>query len=336
MKHDPHESKKRREKFSKNEGDEEFFLALNQELRQAELSPIHVGNEHTQLPIIYIVGAPRSGTTLLSQLVSRHLPVGYINNLIARFWLRPSVGIHLSKALLPDLARKEIILHSVHGSTDDIVNTHEFGYFWRYWLKIDQSPTHHLSPEMLLTIDETGLKNALEDEILATFGRPVMFKNVICGFHAKFLTQLHPASIFIYISRNPQVVAASILKARMDRFGSYDTWWSLKPSRYPFNIRNNDPVAEVVKQVYECRREMEQELSDPDVNSTRVTYEALCESPKRVLDDITSQLKGMGCTVKPDYSDLTSLTISPGPDLPLDLENRLYECIDNIQKEYPL
>jgi hypothetical protein len=325
MKSDPHEPAKRDKRFDKNERDEDFFFFLNQVLHQTKLPSDYQGDGGSRIPIVYIVGAPRSGTTLLSQLVSRHLPVGYINNLIARFWLKPSAGIRISQSLLPGLAPKNISLHSVHGTTEGIINPHEFGYFWRYWLKIDHSPTHHLSPEMLSAIDRAGLKSALEDEILSTFGVPVMFKNVICGFHAKFLTRLHPASIFVYISRNPKIVAASILKTRMDRYGSYDTWWSLKPSGYPFGIIN-DPVAEVVMQVNECRREMELELSDPAVHSIRITYEALCESPKCVLDDISLKLSEMGFSVDPDYSELANLEISPGPeDLPPDIINRLKE-----------
>jgi hypothetical protein len=40
-------------------------------------------------PVFFIVGAPRSGTTLLLQTIINHYNLGYINNFIARFWEAP-------------------------------------------------------------------------------------------------------------------------------------------------------------------------------------------------------------------------------------------------------
>lgn len=327
MKYDPHESARRVAKFAKSEEQEDFFFVLNQRLQELDI-PVITDSRVDLLPIIYIVGAPRSGTTLLSQLVSRHLPVGYISNLIARFWLRPSIGIRLSQALFTDEVQKELALHSTHGTTDGVVDPHEFGYFWRYWLKLDQAQTHHLPAEMLSTVDAAGLKHALEAEILAVFNRPVVFKNVICGFHAEFLTQLHPLSLFVYISRDFHATAASILKVRQERFGSYQTWWSLKPSTYPFAVPSGDPVAEVVMQVKECQREIEQELSRPGVHSMCVTYERLCADPRQVMNEICAQLAKMGCVVQPWLNDYALLTIAPKTILPAELAGRLRACLE--------
>lgn len=333
MKLDPHEPGTRKEIFAKDNVGESFFFDLNQVLQQARLPAVLANQDVRELPLIYVVGAPRSGTTLLSQLISRHLPVGYISNLIARFWLRPSVGIRLSRTLFADDERKKISLHSTHGTTEGTTNPHEFGYFWRYWLNLDEALTHHLSDGMLSAIDAVGLKNALENEILSVFNRPVVFKNVICGFHAEFLTALHPASIFIYISRDPEAAAASILKVRQERFGSYETWWSLKPSTYPFYPPPRDPVDEVVRQVFDCQREMELELKKPNVNSFFITYKALCEDPQMVLNKVCEQLRIMGSKVHPDYTDLRPLQISSVPNLPQDLSMRLKDYVYNAKKD---
>jgi len=86
---DPHESGKRLPRFAKQDRDELFLDELNQAFRHIPFTTAPASLSVEQLPILYIVGVPRSGTTLLSQLVSRYCPVGYINNLIARCWLRP-------------------------------------------------------------------------------------------------------------------------------------------------------------------------------------------------------------------------------------------------------
>jgi len=289
--HDHHDTLPRLARYAKDSRFEDYFSALNHLLFSAQLPDFTESQELEKLPILYIVGLPRSGATLLSQIVSRHLPLGYINNLIARFWLRPSVGIRLSQAVLGNDARKYISTHSEHGTTNGPYEPHEFGYFWWHWFKLGQAPTHHLSDEMLSSLDAHGLKNALEKEILATFNAPVVFKNVICGFLAAFLTRLHPLSIFAYIKRDLFALSASIINARKERYGSYLAWWSLKPSTYPFEIPQGDFVAEVAMQVRECKREMEQELAKPGVITIHINYEELCSNPGQVIDKICAQFR---------------------------------------------
>ena len=41
------------------------------------------------VPLLFIVGVPRSGTTLLYQLMCTHLDVGYVSNAMARWWMAP-------------------------------------------------------------------------------------------------------------------------------------------------------------------------------------------------------------------------------------------------------
>src|SRR5438105_462788 len=116
---DPHEPQSRTDRFAKNALDECFLQALNGVVSKAVFPGSPNVRNSTELPIIYLVGLPRSGTTLLSQLVSRQLEVGYINNLVARFWLRPSVGVRLSNALLGGHRRDAIELASTFGVTSD-------------------------------------------------------------------------------------------------------------------------------------------------------------------------------------------------------------------------
>ena len=40
-------------------------------------------------PIIFVMGLPRSGTTPLVQLLVQKFKLGYVTNLVARFWESP-------------------------------------------------------------------------------------------------------------------------------------------------------------------------------------------------------------------------------------------------------
>ena len=326
MQIDPHEHGVRRKCYAKDPEAEVFFQALNRHLAEALLPDIPTGGK--DLPLVYIVGAPRSGTTLLCQLLCRNLSVGFINNLVARFWLRPSVGIFLSKALLRAGARQGITYRSRFGTTEEIHEPHEFGYFWRHWLMLDRAPTHKLPTAILNSLDKDGLRGALENEILGAFQLPVVFKNIICGLQAAFLTEIHPLSLFIHIKRDVARTATSILQSRLERFGSYETWWSLKPSTWPFAAK--DAAHEVVMQVHMCRGEIDQELSNPNVHSLTLTYEELCEAPLDCINKVRRALSEMGHEVRLLHDQFAPFEPSNNAHLPKKIQNSLREAISNI------
>ena len=320
---DPHEaSQPRLAAYAKSEEAERFLAALNAQLRDADLPVDPVDPSAASLPIMYIVGAPRSGTTLLSQLVSKHLEVGYIDNLVARFWLRPAVGIHLSRMCLGRDARRSISLRSSYGTTADLAGPHEFGYFWRHWLRLDEARTHHLTAAELERVDVSGLRSQLEREILGTFGLPVVFKNVICGFQARFLTRVHPQSLFIHITRDPIATSSSILHARQMRFGTPDAWWSLKPAAYDGIRAARTPAEQVALQVVHCRREFELELS-ADVRAMTVAYESLCSDPNVELQRIRDAVRDIGSDVRISGLPIEPLEPSTGPPLADDTRRML-------------
>jgi len=327
---DPDECDDRLPAFSKSAGDEAFLHALNVRLADARFDTGSIASDPAAWPLVYIVGAPRSGTTLLSQLTSRYLPVGYIDNLVARFWLRPSVGIRLSRIVLGDRARDTIELESRHGVTRGASGPHEFGYFWRHWLHLDDAPNHHLGEDALARLDSAGLKGALEQEIIATFAAPVVFKNVICGFHAAFLTRIHPRSLFVNIERDEYATCASILRSRLERYGSYDHWWSLQPSSYPFDPPATDPCAEVALQVDACRREIRAELARPGVHAITLRYEELCANPSASMRRICDELDQLGASIRPTCAQLSPLQATGNPSLPQTMQARLLACLRGL------
>ena len=99
------------------------------------------------------MGVPRSGTTLVSQLVSAHLDVGYINHLVAAFWRAPVTGIRLSKKLIKGV--RETSFASEFGRTSHLWEPHEFGYFW----------AHHLQQEDM-SAPKPGAATRIDWEVL--------------------------------------------------------------------------------------------------------------------------------------------------------------------------
>jgi hypothetical protein len=290
MHHDPHEAGQRLKDFRKEEALEEYLARLNRYLLPFDGDKDLCGPVY---PVIYVVGLPRSGTTLLSQLISRYLPFGYINNIIARLWLNPVVGIRLSQAILGSEARERIVFESTHGVTADPWGPHEFGYFWRHWLRLDDAPTHKLSPEHLENVDRTGLRNMLR-AMIGAFAAPLVFKNIICGLQAEFLSQLYPSTLFVLIERDPKAVAASLLRSREARYGDPAIWWSLKPSTYHEISRIQPTAAQIDRQIADSARDFALELAKPGVRFIRFSYENLCSDPVKCLNMIAGEVTALG------------------------------------------
>ncbi|MBR9817213.1 MAG: sulfotransferase [Rhodospirillales bacterium] len=287
--------------FRKDESFEKYLHSLNLHLAKFNLPK---GVDGSQFPLIYVVGLPRSGTTLLSQLLSRYFEVGYVNNLIARFWLNPVVGIKLSQEILGSNARKRIQFKSIHGVTREPWGPHEFGYFWRHWLQLDQSETHKLSQEVLEKVDQDRLRITL-DSMTSAFEAPVVFKNVICGFQADFLSKLRPNSVFVLIERDPKDVANSLFRCRIDRYGDPAVWWSLKPSNFNEIKSIRSPKEQIKLQISGCEKDFKDELSKESVSCIRVNYEDLCADPEKNLRKIADFVTTLGYRI-----DLTDKHLS--------------------------
>jgi hypothetical protein len=112
-------------RFAKDADQERFLAELNEFLAPFEEAQYRELAE--QWPTIEVPGVPRSGSTLLTQVITSALDVGSIDNLTATFCKAPVSGIRLSRKLLP--RRNTSSFQSAFGRTMAINEPHEFGYF---------------------------------------------------------------------------------------------------------------------------------------------------------------------------------------------------------------
>src|SRR5688572_19796215 len=104
------------EEFAKDQSDEVFLERLNLALApRAEADYLELAETY---PTLHVVGVPRSGTTLLYQVVSSGLEIGFVNHLVAAFWLAPVYGLRLSRKL--GLDRWASSFESAFGRTPDV------------------------------------------------------------------------------------------------------------------------------------------------------------------------------------------------------------------------
>lgn len=296
--------------FAKDAEQEDFLEGLNRTL--APRAEAGYRDLPEQYPTLHVIGAPRSGTTLLYQLVAGELRLGYVNNLIAAFWLAPCDGIRLARALgLHELSGSSF--DSSFGRTSGVLEPHEFGYFWNHHLRYpdlaEQPPGHEQ------TIDWAQLRRVLIN-MADAYERPMAFKPMLLTWHLPAIARQMPASRFVWIRRRPRDTALSLLKMRHSLRGSYDAWASLRPREAP---ADEPPWRQVAAQVVLIEREIERAAAAIGADRVlQVSYEQLCADPGAAIADVADLLAAAGH--RPERSGSALAPFEPGRNAALEAE----------------
>ena len=105
------------------------------------------------LPIILVVGSPRSGSTLVYQTLAQVLPVSYLNNLSALFPHAPITTCQLLNPLLrprTSLGTRSVDFHNFYGNTAGLGAPNDGFHVWNRWLGQNRyTVSRQLSPKRL-------------------------------------------------------------------------------------------------------------------------------------------------------------------------------------------
>lgn len=185
------------------------------------------GNElASHLQPVFIIGAPRTGSTILYQALTNAFDVIYIDNTAARWFRNLRFGMWLSRQLYGVSPHNNF--RAAHGDTS-LFGGHapsECGEFWYRWLPrsrhfIDDSD---ITPEMVEGIRKEIAGATLEHD------RPFVFKNLNAGQRLRLIKRAFPGARLIFIRRDPRFVVRSILQARARLGYPPYKWWSVMPA----------------------------------------------------------------------------------------------------------
>jgi hypothetical protein len=244
-----------------------------------------------QYPIIFIMGCARCGSTLLHQFLANTKVFAYPTNLLSRFYYSTYIGSLIQQVLYDFDSKGELLgelkdtldYSSSLGKTSGPFAPHEFWYFWRRFFHFHD--IQQLNDSELATVDGDTFKSEIYN-ICQSFNAPLVMKGMIMNWHIPYLHDLIDNAYFIHIKRDTKFNAQSLLKARLDFFGTQEEWYSFKPPTYD-QLKRLSPEEQVVLQVIHTNDAIANGLSEiPADKQISINYEDFCVDPDMFLENL--------------------------------------------------
>ena len=228
-------------------------------------------------PVVFVLGLPRSGTTLIAQALAATGAFAYPSNFLARFWEAPVVGLRIQQALGIG-CEGEGDFKSDYGVTSGWSDPHEFAYFWERWLRFSES--HVPDAAGLTPAAGENLRREL-DAFEGVVEKPVFFKSLMLLYATEWLEEtLGDRAHFVIVRRDPLATASSILKGKRERLAHEGHWFSLRPASYA-SLKDLPPVEQVAAQVHALSDRLDAIADGQGAGHRhRVCYEEFCADPR--------------------------------------------------------
>lgn len=308
---------KRLKEYQKDPKTERRLEEINNILEPIEKKLVSSFSE-PEKPVFFILGAPRSGTTLLHQLMAESGYFGYISNYLAKFWKAPYFGALQEKAF-EIRTTHPMSFQSNYGRTSQQNEPHHFSYFWQKWFQFDEN--HKMSKEI---IEKINLK-FFNQEIAAlesVFRLPMVFRSLYCNLQINFLKKTLNKAKFIVCLRNPLYQAQSILLGRKAFFGNTKEWFSLKPPEY-FELKKSNDYEQVTGQIFYILKAIEDNLNSVSQSDYLIIQlEKLLENPNKQINRIIELI------------DEEEIDIKVSEKIPVEFHNRNRQQIDDTKWEF--
>ncbi|MBO6584540.1 MAG: sulfotransferase [Gracilimonas sp.] len=231
---------------------------------------------------VWIIGVPRSGTTLAYQLFCTAFKTSYLSNRVVKRYriallTRMAERFLYSKKLIPPS------FESAYGYTQSANGPHEGGpLFYQYFPK--EYP--------YTDADDLDEKDAKEfKRVIQAISYPnklFVSKNTVHSLRIKALAKLFPDSVFLWVTRDKVATAHSIINARDANGIRSEQWWSVKP---PGWIEKNKlpEIEKVVWQINEIESIIRRDLAEARVSFMKISYKDICENPRKLVEEVAHQ-----------------------------------------------
>ncbi len=224
---------------------------------------------------VFIVGPPRSGSTILYQLITNYLYILYVDNLMNMTREATWFGGWLSNKVYGSTPHNSFESH--HGRTlKNGLHAPNEGLFWYKWLPKE---THYVGAGQIPKESIAEMQDIVFG-MMNRYKKPFVFKNLSFSMRLAFIKEAFPNAKIIYIKRDPVYIAQSIYLAKKKEGILEGEVWSIRPRNEEFLLKMTK-TEHVVKQAYMIEQQIHNDLklfvSD---QVTVIDYEKIYDSEK--------------------------------------------------------
>lgn len=272
-------------------------------------------------PSIFILGAPRTGSTYFYQMCIHRWQLPYFDNFTnAALWDTPLVGIYY-QWLKTDRA---IRFESEYGKTQGIEQPSEGSNIVRWWFG-GGHPSQLVSVNVLPGREEHLMQTV--DGVFRLTGKGLLTKNPWNCFRVRYLATHLTGAVFLWIRRDIRAAAASDLLARYVVQGSPSIWNSATPAKV-HQLMSLHPAEQVIENQYEFHVALHTSLNQfASGRFIPIWYEELVRDPDKVFASIERQFSALKATNR--FAEGRDVVDAPIPkfSLPSDDVERLNEYL---------
>lgn len=248
---------------------------------------------------IFILAAPRTGSTFLYQTLVRVFALPYISNLTNEFYAHtPILGLSMQHGV-----KIRIDEHSHYGKTTGLFQPSEGSGPMTFWFGGEQ-PSQSKSSRIVGGREAHFIRTIAACETLYD-GAPLVIKNAWNCFRVAYLATALPGARFIWIRRDIREAAGSDLEARYLTKGDPRAWNSATPANVEA-LRRLQPAHQVVENQYEFNRAVETDLASHAAGRyLGVWYEDFVRDPQRELERLARFIQRESLEHVPERRDAT-------------------------------
>lgn len=230
-------------------------------------------------PQLFILGLPRSGTTLIYQYIVHRLNVAYFTHGVGKYPCAPCVVTFVQNKLF---GRYQSDFKSSYGKMSGPVSPREAGGFWIRFFAINNYVTFDDQSEKDIDL----LRNTIAC-IQKIFGEaPFVNKNVKHLLRIEALGEIFPNSKFLIVERNISDGAISLLRGRYDNLSDPKEWFSVRPPNYE-TLKNLSIVNQIANQSIYLKQKIEKDLANIQSKRViRIHYEDFCTNPEELIHNV--------------------------------------------------
>ncbi|MBO6536442.1 MAG: sulfotransferase [Balneolaceae bacterium] len=274
---------------------------------------------------VFIIGAPRSGSTLIYQAVVAEFGFSYLSNRHCTWFGAPWLIEQYTDAL--SNYRNSLSFDSKFGGTKGWYSPSECG---NYWYRFFQKHPQFVSKKSFSEKAAKALQQSVS-VLSKSANKPILFKNLMNVLRLEPLLDVFPNALFIVIERSPIDIAHSILEARFKLYQDYNEWFSVEVPNIQA-LKNEPPEVQVVEQIRSIYQLIQRQASTHPSQFMTLNYEQFCATPNKVIEKLQEFF---------EKHDLNTDQISLLPDSfslrrEVRIEKSLYQSLQNYLAEYPI